>query len=161
MVERTNDPLTLTKPSDRDLVIRRTFNAPRARVWEAMTRPEHVRRWYGPRALEMTVCEIDLRPGGAWRYVLLAPDGSEHGFTGVYQELDPPARLVSTEGYEQMPGHEYLVTVTLDEQGGKTTLTSALRYQSTEDRAGHLASGMEGGMRETYDRLDELLSSLG
>ncbi len=104
----------------------------------------------------MPVCEIDLRPGGAWRYVLRDPDnGNEYGFSGVYREIVPPERLVYTEGFEAMPGHDYLVTTTFAEQDGKTTLTSTLLYKSVEDRDGHLQSGMEGGMRETLDRLAE------
>jgi uncharacterized protein YndB with AHSA1/START domain len=151
---------TLTMPSDRELVITRVFDAPRRLVFEAMTKPEHVKHWYGPRSLTMTLCEIDLRPGGRWRYVLRDPDGNEHAFSGVYREIVPPERIVSTEGYEALPGHDYLATVTLAEQGGKTTVRSHLLYKSVEDRNGHLQSGMEPGMNETFDRLNELLQTL-
>jgi uncharacterized protein YndB with AHSA1/START domain len=147
-------------PSDRELVITRVFNAPRRLVFEALTKPEHVKRWYGPRRLTMTLCEIDLRPGGRWRYVLRDPDGNEHAFSGMYREIVPPERIVSTEGYEAMPGHDYLVTVTLAEQDGATTLRSHLLYQSVEDRDGHLKSGMEPGMNETFDRLNEHLQAM-
>jgi uncharacterized protein YndB with AHSA1/START domain len=109
----------------------------------------------------MTVCDIDLRPGGAWRYVLQAQDGSEHGFSGIYREIVPHERLVYTEGYEAIPGADYLVTTTFDEQDGKTTLTSHLLYKSKEHRDGHIASGMEPGMRETLDRLAERVSEMG
>jgi uncharacterized protein YndB with AHSA1/START domain len=149
--------LTLTFPSDRETVITRAFNAPRRLVFDAWTMPEHVRHWYGPRHLTLTVCEIDLRPGGAWRYVVQAPDGSEYGFSGEYREIAPPERPVYTEGFEAMPGADYLVTTTFDEQDGKTTLTSRLLYKSQEHRDGHLNSGMEPGMRETLERLDEHL----
>lgn len=109
----------------------------------------------------MTVCEINLRVGGSWRYVLRAPDGSNHGFFGTYQEITPPERLVYTEGYEGLPpGHDCLVTTTFDEQGGKTTLRSLLFYRSQEDRDAHVASGMEVGMRETLDRLEAHLVSV-
>jgi uncharacterized protein YndB with AHSA1/START domain len=142
-------------------VITRTFAAPRALVFEALTRPEHVRRWYGLRRLTLVVCEIDLRPGGAWRYVMSDPDsGAEFGFSGVYREITPPERVVSTECFELMPDHDYLVTVTLDEQEGLTTLRSHLLYKSVEDRDGHLHSGMEAGVRETDERLAELLAEL-
>lgn len=152
---------TLTMPSDTEIVITRSFNAPRKLVFEAWTKPEHVRRWYGLSFLAMTVCEIDLRVGGKWRYVLRSPDGSEHGFSGEYQAITPPKRLVYSEGYEGLPpGHDYLVTTTFDEQDGKTTLTSRMLYKSKEDRDGHVASGMEPGMRETLDRLEHLLSTL-
>src|SRR5882672_10981167 len=92
--------------SDREVLITRVFNAPRRLVFEAMTKPEHVKNWYGPCVFTLALCEIDLRPGGKWRYVLRAPDGSEHGFTGVYREIVAPERIVATENYEAlMPGH--------------------------------------------------------
>ena len=156
----SNSATTMTMPSYHEIVITRTFNAPRSVVFDAITQPEHVRRWYGPRVLTMTVCDVDLRVGGRWRYVLRDPAGNEHGFSGVYREVAPPDRIVSTEGYEAMPGHEYVVTVTLTEHAGKTTLRSHLVYQSSTDRDGHVHSGMEAGMRESYDRLDELVVSM-
>ena len=143
------------------IVITREFDAPRRLVFAAWTQPEHVRHWYGPSYLSFTVCEIDLRPGGRWRYVLRSPDGAEHGFGGEYREIAPPERLVYTEGYEAMPGHDYLVTLTFDERDGKTTLISRGVYQSFADREGHVGSGMEGGMRETLDRLDQHLVAMG
>ena len=155
-----DDAQIAISPGEPTVVITRTFGAPRALVWRAWTEPAHVRRWYGPSYLAFSVCEIDLRPGGRWRYVLRAPDGSEHGFGGEYREIVPPERLVYTEGYEAMPGHEYVVTLTFAEHGGKTTLTSRGVYQSFEDRDGHVASGMEGGMRETLDRLAAHLSAM-
>ena len=109
----------------------------------------------------MTVCEIDLRPGGAWRYALRDNDtGREDGWSGVYREIAAPERAVYTEGWEAMPGHDYLVTVSYVEKDSKTTITSRLQYKSIEDRDGHLQSGMEPGMRETYDRLGEHLATL-
>ncbi|AUX32989.1 MULTISPECIES: SRPBCC family protein [Sorangium] len=147
--------------SEREIVITRTFAAPRSIVFDAMTKPEYVKRWYGLRVLTMSVCEIDLRVGGRWRYVLRAPDGSEHGFTGVYREIVRPERVVCTENYEPLgPGHEMLATATYDERDGKTTLTSRIVYQSQADRDAHLQSGMEAGMRETFDRLAEILPAL-
>lgn len=141
-------------------IIKRVFNAPRRLVFEAYTQPEHVRRWYGPRYLSMTVCEIDLRPGGAWRYVLQAPDGGTHGFSGVYREIVPHERLVFTEGYEPMPEADYVVTAIFEEQDGKTTLTSTLVYREVAHRDGHIAAGMESGMRESCERIDELIDAL-
>ncbi|XIE79545.1 SRPBCC domain-containing protein [Streptomyces sp. SBR177] len=94
----------LTTPADRELVITRTFDAPVTRVWEAWTRPEHVRQWYAAEALTMSVCEIDLRPGGAWRWGQRGPDGQEIVFSGTYEEIVPAERLVYTELFEQMPG---------------------------------------------------------
>ena len=160
MATTTRDAATISLPSDRETVIEREFDAPRALVWEALTKPEHVRRWYGLRAHRMTVCEIDLRPGGRWRYAQETADGQEFAFSGEYREIEPPARLVSTEGWEAMPGHEYVSTVTLDEVDGRTKLRTHLVYQSQEDRDGHLQSGMEPGMNETFDRLAELLPAI-
>jgi uncharacterized protein YndB with AHSA1/START domain len=154
------DRLTLTFPSERETVITRVFAAPRRLVFAAITQPEHVRHWYGPRSLTMKSCEIDLRVGGKWRYVVQAPDGSEFAFSGVYQEIVAPERIVSTELFEAMPGTDYLATVTLHEQEGKTIFTNHLRYQSQEHRDGHLHAGMEGGMGESFERLDEALATL-
>jgi uncharacterized protein YndB with AHSA1/START domain len=98
--------------------------------------------------------------GGKWRYVVREPNGNEHGYWGEYQEVTPPERLVYSEGYEAMPGKDSLVTVTFNEQDGRTTLTSRMLYASKEDRDGHIASGMEPGMRETLDRLEQFLTTL-
>jgi uncharacterized protein YndB with AHSA1/START domain len=150
-------PITLTLPSDREVLMTRTFNAPRALVFDALTNPEHVARWYGLRGSSMAVCEIDLKPGGKWRYVLREGDGSEYAFSGVYQEVVAPERLVYTEGYEAMPGTDYVATITLTEQNGGTLYTSHSLYQTQEHRDGHLQSGMEYGSNETLERLEELL----
>ena len=155
------DTTGLELKSPTELVITRTFAAPRRLVWDAMTSPEYVRRWYGLRILTVTICEIDLRVGGTWRFVLRAPNGSEHGFTGVYREIAAPDRLVYTENYEAIgPGHEVLVTTTFEEHDGKTMLKSRLVYQSEADRDAHLHSGMETGMRESFERLEQLLTTL-
>lgn len=157
----TTDATKLEIESEHALVITRTFAAPRRIVFDAITKPENVRLWYGCDAMTMTVCDIDLRVGGRWRYVLRMPDGSEHGFSGEYREIVPPERIVSTESYEPLgPGHEMVATVTLDEHDGRTTLRSHLLYQSQADRDGHLSSGMETGMRESHERLAALVASL-
>ena len=143
--------------SDTAIRITRTFDAPRDLVFEAMTTAEHVRNWYGCDAMKMVICEIDLRVGGRWRYVLKMPDGTEHGFNGEYREIVPPERLVSTENYEPIgPGHEMLATVTLEEKNGKTFFENRLTYASKADRDGHLGSGMERGMNEALDRLEAI-----
>jgi uncharacterized protein YndB with AHSA1/START domain len=161
MAVKSKPVVTLTMPSDRELVITALLDAPRDLVFEATTKPEHLKRWWGIRRTTMTVCDIDLRPGGAWRYVVRDNEtGREDGFSGIYREITPPERLVYTEGWEGLPGHDYLVTATLEEAGGKTTLTSRLQYKSVEDRDGHVNSGMESGMRETYDRLGEHLAEM-
>jgi uncharacterized protein YndB with AHSA1/START domain len=162
MAVKSKPVTTLTTPSDRELVITTVFDAPRRLVFDASTKPEHVKRWWGPRRFTMTVCEIDLRPGGAWRYVLRDNEtGGEDAWSGVYREIAPPERVVNTEGWEALPGHEHLVTTTFDERDGKTTVTSHLLYESKADRDGHLQSGMESGMRESIERLGELVGTLG
>jgi uncharacterized protein YndB with AHSA1/START domain len=146
---------------DREVVITRTFSAPRRLVWEAMSRPEHVRRWYGLKVLALVVCEIDQRVGGRWRFVLRAPDGNEHAFSGVYREIVAPERVVYTESYEPLgPGHEIEVTTTLEENDGRTRLTARLVHKSPADRDAHIRSGMEVGANESHDRLAELLATL-
>ena len=115
--------LKLAFPSDRETVITRTFAAPRKLVFAAMTQPEHVRQWYGLHDQTMKVCEIDLRVGGKWRYVVQMPDGNEFAFSGEYLEITPPERLVSTEWFEAIPGSVYVATVTFPEQDCTTTLT--------------------------------------
>ena len=162
MSDRSQTATTLTTPSDREIVVTRTFDAPRDLVFAAWTTPEHVRRWYGRRDSTLVVCEIDLRPGGAWHYVLRAPDGNDSGFRGEYREVVPPERLVYTEAFdvEGLRDHPALVTITFEEHGGRTTMTSVALYESVEFRDGHLRSGMEVGMVETLDRLAELLAAL-
>ena len=145
--------------SDTEVLIARTFNAPRELVFEAITTPEHVKAWYGCDTMKMIVCEMDVRVGGKWRYRLRMEDGSEHGFYGEYREMIAPSRLVSTENYEPIgPGHETLATLTLAERNGRTIFRNRLSYQSKADRDGHLRSGMEQGMNEGLDRLDALVT---
>ena len=153
-------PATLEMPSDTEIVITREFNAPRALVWDAFSKPEHIRRWWGLRGTTVPVCENDLRVGGTWRWVLRDPDGSEHAFSGKYLEVAPPERAVRTEWYEAIPDAEYVSTATFTERDGKTLLHNHLKYKSREHRDGHLMSGMEPGMQETYQRMDELLEEL-
>lgn len=157
MASENRNIMTLTLPSDLEIVMTRTFNAPREMVFKASTKPEHVAQWWGPRGFT-TVCEIDLRPGGHWRFVQRGPDGNEYAFHGVYREVVPPERLVYTFEFEGMPGHVALETVTLQEHDGKTKMTDKLLFKSVEDRNGMLQSGMESGAAETWERLDEHLT---
>jgi uncharacterized protein YndB with AHSA1/START domain len=157
---RNDDLLKITTPTAREIVLTRSFKAPRKLVFEAWTKPEHVVRWWGCGAFTMPVCEIDLRPGGAWRYVLRSPDGAEHGFHGVYREIVPPARLVHTYIYEPYPDHGALNTVTFEEHLGRTTVTETVLHHSVEGRDGHLNSGMEQGATESLNRLAALLASM-
>jgi uncharacterized protein YndB with AHSA1/START domain len=160
MTTREDHPTTFTPQGDQEVVISRTFAAPRELVFEASTRPEHIPRWWGPSGTNVTVCEIDLRVGGAWRFGLRTADGSEVGFRGEYREIIPPERIVHTEIYEPFPEHESLVTVLFEEQDGTTTLTTSVRYPSREVRDLVLQSGMQEGVAETYGRLAELVESL-
>jgi uncharacterized protein YndB with AHSA1/START domain len=152
--------LVVTTPAEREIVMTRTFDAPRDLVFEAHTSCEHMSRWWGPRKYEVTDCEMDFRPGGKWRMVHRGAGGETHGFRGEYREIVRPERIVWTFEYEGMPGHVSVDTLTLEEQGGKTTLTATSVFDSVEDRDGMLQSGMEEGAAETWDRLAEYLEAL-
>jgi uncharacterized protein YndB with AHSA1/START domain len=156
----SNAALQVTLPSDREIVMTRTFDAPRQLVWEAMTRPEHVKEWWGPRGYTTVVQKLELRAGGAWRFVQHTPKGHEYAFNGVYREVAPPERLVFTFEFEGMPGHVLVQTIRLEEQGGRTTVTSTAVFDTVEDRDGMIQSGMERGAADSYDRLAELLRTL-
>jgi len=148
--------LKVTLPSEREIVMTRVFNAPRQMIYDAWTKPELLKRWFGPRGWSLVVCEIDLRVGGKWRFVLRGPDGKEMGMGGVYREPAPPERDVHTEKFDDYPG-ESLVTGVLVENGGKTTMTATILYPSQEVRDAVIKSGMEHGAAESYDRLAEML----
>jgi len=154
--------LKVTTPSDREIVMTRVFDAPRKLVYDAHTKPELVKRWLlGPPGWSMPVCEINLRVGGTYRYVWRNDgDGTEMGMGGVYREIRAPERVVNTERFDQAwyPG-EGVGTLVLVEQGGRTTLTHTMLYESREARDAVLKSGMEQGVAASYDRLAELLAS--
>jgi uncharacterized protein YndB with AHSA1/START domain len=150
--------LKVTTPTDREIVMTRVFDAPRHLVFEAFTKPELLKRWFGPRGWSLVVCEVDLRVGGGFRFVLRGPDGREMGMRGVYRELAPPDRSVHVESFDDFPG-ESLVTTELVEQEGKTTLTATVLAASQEARDAVISSGMEHGAAESYDRLAELLTA--
>ncbi len=153
--------LKVTTRGDREIVMTRVFDAPRHLVFAAFTRPELVRQWLlGPEGWSMPVCEIDLRVGGEYRYVWRHVNGNEMGMGGVYREIVPPERIVSTEKFDEAwyPG-EAVGTITLTEEGGKTTLTQTILYDSSEAREAVLKSPMEQGVAAGYDRLQALLES--
>jgi len=156
-----SDTFKVTTPSDREITLTRLFDAPRHLVFEAMTKPEHVRRWWGnlDERYGLTVCDIDLRPGGAWRWVGRGPKG-EFAFRGVYREIAPPDRLVFTEIFEPFPDGESLVTTVFTEENGKTRLTVTASYPSLEVREMVLKTGMEKGAAISYDRLEEVAQEL-
>ena len=149
--------LKVSLPTEREVVMTRAFDAPRRLVFDALTKPELLKRWFGPRGWSLVVCEADLKVGGAWRWVLRGPDGRDMGMRGVYQEITPPERLVSTESFDDYPG-ESLNTLILSEENGKTTFTITVRYASQEIRDAVIKSGMEHGAAECYDKLAEMLA---
>ena len=153
--------LSVTTPSDLEIVITRSFNAPRDLVWEAMSKPELIKQWlYGPPGWTMTLCEDDLRVGGTFRWGWSGPDGIEMAMHGVYREVAPPERIVRTEVFDfgcDAQSGEQLATVLLTEDNNKTNLTLTVLYPSKEVRDGALASGMEKGVEAGYDRLEEML----
>jgi uncharacterized protein YndB with AHSA1/START domain len=155
--------LKVTARSDREIVMTRVFDAPRNLVFDAYTKPELLKRWLGVfGGYSMPVCEVDLRVGGTYRFVWRGPDGAEMGVRGVYREVVRPERLVHTEKFDEAwyPG-ESLITTVLAEQGGKTTLTVTMRYESREARDAVLKSPMESGVAQSYDKLAELLAAGG
>ena len=151
---------TVSLPTDEQILITREFNAPRHLVWKAWTTPELVRRWWHANRGEVTVAEIDLRVGGTWRYVSVTPDGLEVAFHGEYLEIVPDERLVSTVFYEGYPDAQAIDTLTLTEANGRTTLTVLVQHSSKEHRDGHIESGMEPGMQDALDLLEQVAVSL-
>ena len=152
---------TVTTPSDQEVRMTRLFDAPRHLVFEAMTRPEHVKRWWGclGDGYSVPVCEIDLRTGGRWRFVNRHPKG-EAAFHGEYREITPPGRVVFTEIFEAFPDVVSVVTAELADEGGKTRLTATVRYPSIEVRDMVMSTGMSRGAGISYDRLEDLVAEL-
>ena len=153
-----NDSLTITLPSDLEIAGTREFDAPRALVFEAHAKAEHLKNWWGMNSL--SVCEVDFRPGGAWRFVERDEAGEEFGFRGEYREIKPPETLTYTFEFEGMPGHISVETLTFEEREGRTILRSNTVFASKEDRDGMLESGMEKGANITYNRLDAYLETM-
>ncbi len=151
----------VTTPSEVEVRMTRLFNAPIALVFEAMSRPEHIKQWWGRlgEGYSASVCEVDLRPGGKWRFVNRHPHGKA-AFYGEYQEVSPPDRLVFTEIFEQFPDSVSVVTSELREEGGKTRLIATVRYPSQQVRDMVIGSGMAKGAGLSYDRLEDLLAEL-
>jgi uncharacterized protein YndB with AHSA1/START domain len=143
---------------DREILMTRVFDAPRELVYDAFTKPELLKRWFGPRGHSLEVCEVDLRVGGGFRFVVRMPNGRTMGMRGVYQELAPPERSVHLESFDDFPGEPAVVTSVLTEQDGKTTLTVTVLSPSREVRDAVIQSGMEHGAAESYDKLAELLA---
>jgi uncharacterized protein YndB with AHSA1/START domain len=149
---------TVALAGDRQIVMTRTFAAPRELVRRAVTQPQHFARWWGPRGFTCEVREMDVRHGGRWSADQTAPDGGVYRFWGEYLEVDRPGRIVHTQRFLEFPPLH--VTVTLEERDGATLLTSVTRVDSAQGRDALLASGMERGARQIYDRLAELLETM-
>ena len=161
MTGTSSGKLTVTLPSDTEILLSRVFDAPRNLVWAAMTKPEHVRRWWCCfDGYTMPVCDIDFRVGGRYRFVMVGPDGNEAAFNGEYREIVVPERVVHTEIFEPFPDSPTLVTMTLEERDGKTHYQSRVVHQTKEARDMHVQSGMEHGAGLALDRLEEIARSL-
>jgi uncharacterized protein YndB with AHSA1/START domain len=156
-----SDSFVVTTPSDSEIRMTRLFDAPRNLVFEAMSKPEHVKQWWGRlgEGYSVPVCEIDLRVGGRWRFVNRHPKG-EAAFHGEYREIQPPGRIVFTEIFEDFPDSVSVVTALLTEEQGKTRMTVTVDYGSKEVRDMVMATGMARGAGISYDRLEDLLATL-
>jgi uncharacterized protein YndB with AHSA1/START domain len=163
MAVRSSGSAKVTLPTDDQILITREFDAPKHLVYRAYTTPDLVKRWWNAKRGEVTIAEIDLRVGGAWRSVMVTESGQEVGFHGEYREIVPNERIVSTEVYEGAPGGDegaVLNTVTFAERDGRTTLTVLVQAPSKEIRDAIIESGMEAGMQDAYDLLEEVARSL-
>ncbi len=158
--ETSSSRSTVDVVSDREFVYTRVFDAPRELVFRAFTDPDLIPRWWGPRSLTTTVDRLEARPGGVWRFVQRDAEGNVHGFNGVFHEVVPPERIVQTFEYEGAPGRVHLETATFEDLGSKTKLTSRALFPSAEDMNAMLQSDMESGLKETLERLTELVASL-
>ena len=148
------------EPGKQEIMITRVFDAPRELVFKAFTDPQLFAQWSGPRRYKIEVDKFDSRPGGEWRVVHVGEDGSRHGFRGVNHDVVAPERIFATFEYEGVPGHVALQTATFEPLGNKTRLVAQNVFQSVADRDGMVASGMQEGSDESYDRLAELLAEL-
>jgi uncharacterized protein YndB with AHSA1/START domain len=151
---------TVTTPADREIHIERVLDAPRDVVFAAYTDPELIPEWWGPHGTTAVVDRMDVRSGGDWRFVVRNQDGSETAFRGTYRTVVPGERIVQTFEWEGMPGHVSVETAVFEDLGDRTKVTTTSVFHTTEERDGMLASGMEGGLQETYERLDAVLERL-
>jgi|SRR3954447_2592921 uncharacterized protein YndB with AHSA1/START domain len=159
----TSGSARVTLPADNTILITREFDAPQRLVWKAYTTPELIKRWWAGEKGTVTSAEVDLRVGGTWRYVMTANEGFEVAFRGEYREIEPAERLVNTEVFEGLPDpddHAGLVTVTLTEKDGRTSMEMLCEYRDRADRDAVIDSGMEGGMQESMDALEKVAVAL-
>ena len=159
---RNSESFQVTTPSDREIQMTRMFDAPRHLVFEAMSQPEHIKEWWGRigEGYTVPVCEVDLRPGGKWKFSNRTPKGDLATFYGVYREVAQPGRVVFTEIFEPFPDAESVVTAILTEEGGQTRLTATVVYPSVEVRDMVLQTGMARGAAISYDRLEDVAAGL-
>jgi uncharacterized protein YndB with AHSA1/START domain len=150
--------MTVTTPTDREIRAERVFDAPRDRVYEAYTNPELIPQWWGPHGTTTIVDYMDIQVGGGWRFVARGSDGSETAFRGTYRKVVPYELIEQTFEWEGLPGHISVETAVFEDLGDQTKVITTSLFHSTEERDGMLESGMEGGMNETYERLDALLA---
>jgi len=160
MTSQSATKATITTPGDREIHIERIFEAPRDRVFAVYTDPELIPEWWGPRGTTTEVVQMDARTGGDWRFIAHNSDGSQTGFRGTYREVSPPERIVQTFEWDGMPGYVSVETAVFEDLGDRTKVTTTSIFHTTKERDGMLGSGMEGGLNETYQRLDELLARL-
>ena len=151
---------SIAEPGKQEIIVTRILDAPKELVYKVYTDPKHIPNWWGPGILTTTVEKMDVKAGGQWRFIQKDPEGNEYAFHGVYHDVWPIDKIISTFEYEGVPGHVLLWTVTFEGQNGKTVLTESSVFQSVEDRDGMLKAGAEGGMKESTDRLAALLATL-
>lgn len=158
---RHNETQIAAEPGQPTIVITREFEAPPEQVFRAYTEPDLVAQWLGPRGMTMRIAEFDARTGGSYRYVHADGEGNEYGFRGVFHEVRPTERIVQTFAFDGFPDSVSLETATFEDLGGRTRVTSKSVFDSVEARDGMIASGMEHGVRDGYERLDDLLAKEG
>jgi uncharacterized protein YndB with AHSA1/START domain len=156
----TTNSAVVTLPTDTQILIIREFDAPRHLVYRAFTTPELIKRWWGGERGEVTSAEVELRPGGTWRYVMIANGGFEVAFHGEYREIVPDEQIVTTDVFEGMPDAAAVTTTTFAEKDGRTTLSILVEHSSQQNRDAHINSGMEGGMQESMNKLEQVARSL-
>ena len=160
MAVKNNSSMTVTLPSDCEIVLTREIDAPRDLVFEAYSKADHLKHWWGRMGSTLPVCEMDFRPGGAWRFVERDATGNEWGFRGEYRDILRPERIVQTFEFEGMPGHISRDTLVFEDLGGRTRLVNTSVFDSVEDRDGMLQSGMEEGAGELFIRLSEYVKTI-
>ncbi len=161
MAKKPSGKLSITQPSDTELLMTRVFDAPRALVFETMSKPEYIRRWWGcMEGMTMTVCDVDFRVGGKYRFVSRMADGNEFGFSGEYKDIAVPSKITNTEIFDPFPDSPALCQMTLEERDGKTYYANLIKHDSKAARDAHVQSGMEYGAGLSLDEIEAIARSL-